>query len=187
MSVSWRVQALIRFLQVVLSFARCLQESTKMFFRFRFLFTSLNKVLCYVMSLNLSLGRPWFLFPSRNWQNNSCLASPVKFVAIMEIELAVSVKVRVRVRSPGSSPGVNLMLVYLLWTSSVALDQHVISRVFLVGLFRSTVNKDFDFFFRGKLLLLLSKFPHCLHTLSTFSILGFHITSPFKPRNYRFF
>ena len=40
MTVSWRVQAVIRFLQVVLSFARCLQESTKMFFRFRFLFTS---------------------------------------------------------------------------------------------------------------------------------------------------
>ena len=39
-AVSWRVQAVIRFLQVVLSFARCLQESTKMFFRFRFLFTS---------------------------------------------------------------------------------------------------------------------------------------------------
>ena len=49
MTVSSRVQAVIRFLQVVLSFARCLQESTKMFFRFRFLFT---------MSLNLSLGRP---------------------------------------------------------------------------------------------------------------------------------
>ena len=96
---------LIRFLQVVLSFARCLQESTKMFFPFRFLFT---------MSLNLSLGRPWFLFPSRNWEYNSCLGSPVKFVAIMESELAVSVKVRVRVRSPGSSPGFNLMLVYLL-------------------------------------------------------------------------
>ena len=40
MTVSWRVQAVIRFLQVVLSFARCLQESTKMFFRFRCLFTS---------------------------------------------------------------------------------------------------------------------------------------------------
>ena len=40
MTVSSRVQAVIRFLQVVLSFARCLQESTKMFFRFRFLFTS---------------------------------------------------------------------------------------------------------------------------------------------------
>ena len=40
MTVSWRVQALIRFLQVVLSFASCLQESTKMFYRFRFLFTS---------------------------------------------------------------------------------------------------------------------------------------------------
>ena len=40
------------------------------------------------------------------------------FVAIMESELAVSVKVsvRVRVRSPRSSPGFNLMLVYLLWT-----------------------------------------------------------------------
>lgn len=49
MTVSSRVQAVIRFLQVVLSFARCLQESTKMFFCFRFLFT---------MSLNLSLGRP---------------------------------------------------------------------------------------------------------------------------------
>ena len=40
MTVSSRVQAVIRFLQVVLSFARCLQESTKMFLRFRFLFTS---------------------------------------------------------------------------------------------------------------------------------------------------
>ena len=40
MTVSWRVQAVIRFLQVVLSFARCLQESAKMFFRFRCLFTS---------------------------------------------------------------------------------------------------------------------------------------------------
>ena len=40
MTVSWRVQAVIRFLQVVLSFAHCLQESTKMFYRFRFLFTS---------------------------------------------------------------------------------------------------------------------------------------------------
>ena len=40
MTVSWRVQVVIRFLQVVLSFARCLQESTKMFFRFRCLFTS---------------------------------------------------------------------------------------------------------------------------------------------------
>ena len=41
----------------------------------------------------------------------------------------------------------------------MALGQHVISRVFLVGLFRNTVNKDVDFFFRGKLLLILSKFP----------------------------
>ena len=64
------------------------------------------------MSLNLSLGRPWFLFQSRNWEYNSCLASPAKFVAVIESELAVSVKVRVRVRSPGF----NLMLVYLLWT-----------------------------------------------------------------------
>ena len=32
----------------------------------------------------------------------------------------------------------------------MALDQHVISRVFLVGLFRNTVNKDVDFFFREK-------------------------------------
>ena len=39
-TVSWRVHAVIRFLQVVLSFARCFQESTKMFFCFRFLFTS---------------------------------------------------------------------------------------------------------------------------------------------------
>ena len=57
----------------------------------------------------------------------------------------------------------------------MALDQHVISRVFLVGLFRSTVNKVVDFFFPGKLLhvLILSKFPHCLHALSTRSIIKF--------------
>ena len=55
----------------------------------------------------------------------------------------------------------------------MALDQHVISRVFLVGLFRNTVNKDVDFFFRGKLLLILSKFPPCLHALSTLSIIKF--------------
>ena len=55
----------------------------------------------------------------------------------------------------------------------MALDQHVISRVFLVGLFRSTVNKDVDFFFRGKLLLIPRKFPHCLHALSTLSIIKF--------------
>ena len=57
----------------------------------------------------------------------------------------------------------------------MALDQHVImiSRVFLVGLFRSTVNKDVDFFFPGKLLLILSKFPHCLHALSTLRIIKF--------------
>ena len=59
MTVSWRVQALIRSFQVNLSINRCLQLSTKMFFRFRFLFT---------MSLNLSLGRPWFLFPPRTWE-----------------------------------------------------------------------------------------------------------------------
>ena len=40
MTVSWRVQAVISFLQAVLSFSRCLQECTKMFYRFRFLFTS---------------------------------------------------------------------------------------------------------------------------------------------------
>ena len=56
----------------------------------------------------------------------------------------------------------------------MALDQHVISRDFLVGLFRSTVNKDVDFFFRGKLLLILSTFPHCLHALSTLSIIIFN-------------
>ena len=57
----------------------------------------------------------------------------------------------------------------------MALDQHVImiSRVFLVGLFRSTVNKDVEFLSRGKLLLILSKFPHCLHALSTLSIIKF--------------
>ena len=55
----------------------------------------------------------------------------------------------------------------------MALDQHVISRVFLVGLFRTTINKDVDFFFPGKLLLILSKFPHCLHALSTLSIIKF--------------
>ena len=54
MTVSWRVHVLIRFLQVYLSFACCLQVSTKMFFCFRFPFT---------MSLNLSQGRPWLLFP----------------------------------------------------------------------------------------------------------------------------
>lgn len=56
----------------------------------------------------------------------------------------------------------------------MALDQHVISRVFLVGLFWNTVNKDVDFFFRGKLSLILSKFPHCLHALSTLSIIIFN-------------
>ena len=55
----------------------------------------------------------------------------------------------------------------------MALGQHVISRVFLVGLFRNTVNKDVDFFFRGKLLLILSKFPLCLHALSTLRIIKF--------------
>ena len=40
MTVSWRVQAVISFLQAVLSFSRCLRECTKMFYRFRFLFTS---------------------------------------------------------------------------------------------------------------------------------------------------
>ena len=55
----------------------------------------------------------------------------------------------------------------------MALDQLEISRVFLVGLFRSTVNKDVDIFYRGKLLLILSKFPQCLHALSTLSIIIF--------------
>ena len=58
----------------------------------------------------------------------------------------------------------------------MALGQHVISRVFLVGLFRNTVNKDVDFFFPGKLLLILSKFSLCLHALSTLSIIKFKKT-----------
>ena len=39
----------------------------------------------------------------------------------------------------------------------MALDQHVISRVFLVGLFRNTVNKDVDFFFREKKIVTYSQ------------------------------
>ena len=93
-----------------------------------------------------------------------------------------------------SGPGYSSRTVNIHWKFFVRrycgpnqwLDQHVISRVFSLAYFRARSIKMLTF--AENCYLFLSKFPHCLHALSTFSILGFRMTSPkFKLRNYRSF
>ena len=95
-----------------------------------------------------------------------------------------------------SGPGYGSRTVNMHWKFFVRrycgpnqwLDQQVISRVFSLAYFRARSIKVLTFSFAENCYLFLSKFSHCLHALSTFSILGFHMTSPkFKLRNDRFF
>ena len=83
-----------------------------------------------------------------------------------------------------SGPGYSSRTVNIHWKFFVRrycgpnqwLDQHVISRVFSLAYFRARSIKLLTFSFAENCYLFLSKFPHCLHALSTFSILGFHVT-----------